>query len=239
MTLNIWGGHVKQKLLRFISAHQDVDIFCFQEVYHNATHKISSDDNPVCLDIFSEIQNVLSAHIGFFRPAVAGIYGLGMFVKSGIDVIEEGEITIHHNPLYKGNGPSHSRILQWLEYHFGDDIYSILNVHALWNGMGKTDTNERINQSKRIHEFMSTINTPKILCGDFNLKPDTKSIQILEHDMTNLIKKYNINSTRSSLYPKDEKYADYILTCPRINVCSFQVMNDEVSDHLPLLLDYN
>jgi len=33
MSLNIGGGQCYEKLISFIKAHQDVDIFCFQEVY--------------------------------------------------------------------------------------------------------------------------------------------------------------------------------------------------------------
>ena len=43
MSLNIWGGHVYEKLLDFIQTHQDVDVFCFQEVYHNAKTKMASE----------------------------------------------------------------------------------------------------------------------------------------------------------------------------------------------------
>ncbi len=85
---------------------------------------------------------------------------------------------------------------------------------------------------------MDTINTPKILCGDFNLKPDTESMKILEKDMDNLIKIYKITSTRTSLYPKEEKFADYILTSKEIVLNKFEVLPDEVSDHAPLLLDF-
>ena len=162
-----------------------------------------------------------------------------MFVKKEIDVVEEGEITIYENLNYQGKGPTHSRNLQWLEYRIKNKIYSILNVHALWNGKGKTDTAERIAQSTRISEFMATISIPKILCGDFNLRPDTESVRILENGMNNLIKKYDINSTRSHLYLKEEKFADYIFTSPEIIVNSFEVLSDVVSDHLPLLLDYS
>jgi len=239
MTLNIWGGHIKNPLLEFVKLHRDVDIFCLQEVYNNAPNKISTEDREVSLNILSELQSILSNHTAFFRPVIENIYGIGMLVKKEIEVLKEGEITIHENPNYPGRGPTHSRNLQWLQYRSKNKIHSILNVHALWNGKGKTDTPERIFQSRRINEFMATLNTPKILCGDFNLKPDTESISLIEKGMNNLIKRYDINSTRSNLYQKEEKFADYIFTSPEIMVNSFEVLNDEVSDHLPLLLDYS
>jgi endonuclease/exonuclease/phosphatase family metal-dependent hydrolase len=238
ITLNIWGGHIYDPVLNFIKTHSATDIFCFQEVYHRAPHKISKEDRQVSLNIFSELQNLLPEHIGYFRPVVDNIYGLGIFVKNNIDVLEEGEIPIHINPNYSGRGPTHSRNLQWLACRIEEQIYSILNVHGLWNGMGKTDSPERIAQSQRIKDFMDTINIPKILCGDFNLKPNTTSMSILEKGMTNLVKTHNINSTRTSFYSKEEKFADYILISPEIVPNKFKVLEEVVSDHSPLFLDF-
>jgi endonuclease/exonuclease/phosphatase family metal-dependent hydrolase len=238
ITLNIWGGHVRSPLLEFIQSRCEVDIFCLQEVYHQASDKISTEDRKVSLNIFAELKELLSGHNAYFRPVVENVFGIGMFVRKNIDVLGEGEVGIHINPHYSGRGPTHSRNLQWLECHVNQKIYSILNVHGLWNGMGKTDTPERISQSQRIREFMDTINTPKILCGDFNLRPDTESMHIIEKDMINHIELNKITSTRTSLYPKVEKYADYIFTSPEITVNQFGVLKDEVSDHAPLFLDF-
>lgn len=238
ISLNIWGGFIRNPLLTFIKQHQDIDFFCFQEVYHNAEKKISDDDKVLSLNIFSELQELLPNHSGFFRPVVENKYGIAMFVKKDINILEEGEITIHDNPDYPGHGPTHSRNLQWVECSYNDQNYSVVNVHGLWNGRGKTDTPERMEQAKRIKEFMDKIPNPKILCGDFNLRPDTTSIGIIETGMNNLIREYNVTSTRTSLYPKEERFADYIFTSPDVKVQTFAVLSHEVSDHAPLLLDF-
>lgn len=238
ITLNIWGGHVREPLHRFIATHQDVAIFCFQEVYHNADEKISTEDRKVSLNIFSELQALLPNHTGYFRPVVDGTFGMSIFVSNAIDVLEEGDYLIHHNPNYSGRGPTHSRILQWIKCNINSQQYAIINVHGLWNGRGKTDTEERIAQSAKIKEFMNTLTVRKILCGDFNLKPDTKSLKMLENDMHNLVSAYQVTSTRTSYYPKEEKFADYIFTSKDIAINKFEVLKDEVSDHAPLLLDF-
>jgi len=238
ITLNIWGGHLHSPLLEFIKSHQDIDIFCFQEVYHNAPHKISTEDRENHLHIFSELQNHLPDHTAYFRPAVDNIYGIAIFVKNTINIIKEGEVIIHENLKYLGAGPAHTRNLQFLECSINNQAYTIMNIHGLWNGKGKTDSPERILQSQKIRAFMDGVTTPKILCGDFNLNPDTESLKILESNMTNLIKLNKITSTRSSFYPKDGKFADYIITSPELKINQFSVLSHEVSDHLPLLLDF-
>lgn len=239
ITLNIWGGYIRNPLLKFIHHNRDVDIFCLQEVYSNAHRTLADRDKELSLNIFAELQRLLPNHQAIFKPAVDNIYGVGMFIKNTIDILGEGEISIHSKQHCPGIGVNHDRNLQWIECTINNQLYSILNVHGLWNGQGKTDTPERINQSYRIRQFMDTINTPKILCGDFNLKPNTESLKILEAGMENLITSHHIKSTRTRFYKKQEQFADYILISPEITVNHFTVMNDEVSDHAPLLLDFN
>ncbi len=239
ITLNIWGGHLRNPLLKFIHEHRSVDIFCLQEVYYNAHRTIVDKERELSLNIFSDLQKLLPEHHAIFKPAVENVYGIAMLIKNSIDIIGEGEINIHQKQHYPGIGLNHDRNLQWVECELNNKIYSVLNVHGLWNGKGKKDNPERINQSHRIRHFMDTINTPKILCGDFNLRPDTESMNILEQGMNNLITSHHIRSTRTRFYSKEEKFADYILTSPEITVNQFIVMKDEVSDHSPLFIDFD
>src|SRR5207253_5622757 len=102
ITLNIWGGHVRGPLHQFITAHQNVDIFCFQEVYHNASEMITIEDRQVSLNIFAELQELLPNHTGYFRPVVDNVFGISMFIHNNIQVSEEGDYLIHHNPDYIG-----------------------------------------------------------------------------------------------------------------------------------------
>jgi endonuclease/exonuclease/phosphatase family metal-dependent hydrolase len=104
--------------------------------------------------------------------------------------------------------------------------------------MGKTDSEDRLNQSKNILNFLQSLNSEVVLAGDFNLLPETKSIKILEdYNLTNLIKKYDIKSTRTSFYDKNDKYADYIFLSQGVKENVFKVLPDEVSDHAAMYLD--
>lgn len=239
ITLNIWGGQIYDPLCTFIQTYADTDIFCFQEVYKNAPQKVCTDDAPVRLNIFSELENLLPEHTGFFRPTVNGIYGIALFIKKKFPILEEGEIMIHHAPNYAGLGPTHSRNLQWIRCHANAKTYSIINVHGLWCKEGKIDTVDRIKQSTRIRDFMNQQKNPFVLCGDFNARPNTESISRLAQGMNNLIQTHNIQSTRTSLYGKDEPFADYVFTSNGINVHHFNVLNDVVSDHAPLMLAFD
>ncbi len=239
ITLNIWGGHIEEPLLNFIGNRRNIDIFCFQEVYNKASDKITNEDRYLSLDIFSKIQGQLPSHKGYFRPVVNSIYGIAMFIKNDISVIEEGERTIYANDNYIGMGPTHSRILQYAKIKHNGHRFVVVNVHGLWNGMGKGDSPERINQSLQIRNFLDSASEEKILCGDFNLKPGTESLKILGTGMNDHIQIRNIKSTRTSFYPRSERFADYIYTSKNIAVNDFQVLPEEVSDHSALLLDFS
>ena len=78
----------------------------------------------------------------------------------------------------------------------------------------------------------------KILVGDFNLLPDTKSLKILEKGMRNLIKEFKIKDTRGELYEKELRFADYALVSSDVMVLDFKVLNEKISDHLPLYLEF-
>jgi endonuclease/exonuclease/phosphatase family metal-dependent hydrolase len=244
ISLNIWGAHIHGPLLDFMKAHADVDILCLQEVYHRADHKISTDDRWVSLTGLDDIHAKMPSHQSFFRPVVNENYGLASLVHPKIQVLEEGYEWIHENPEYPGFGAAHPRILQWIKCQFNQKAFFVINVHGLWNGQGKTDTPARIEQSIRISHFLKALNAPFVLCGDFNLRPDAESLSIIQNSvpgMKNWIDLSGTISTRSRFYLKPEKFADYIFTSPEVCVSRFEVLSDEssqVSDHLPLLLDF-
>ena len=79
----------------------------------------------------------------------------------------------------------------------------------------------------------------KIICGDFNLTLNTKSMTIIDENMRNLIREYNITSTRNHFFPYPDKFCDYVIVDKDVKVNDFRVLEDEISDHLPLVLDFD
>lgn len=242
INLNVWGGKVGEPLSRFVKEHADTDIFCFQEVFDDSANKNPWHFEGSHVNLLTELKSLLPNHVPFFCPTVEDFYGITSFVKKDFPVRAAGEVVIYENEKYswRQNDANHTRKMLWLEID-GGRAFSIMNVHGLWNGRGKTDTPERIEQSKRVKEFMDSIKMPKILCGDFNLLPDTESVKMLEKDMRNLVKEYNVESTRTSLYTRAEKngrFADYIFLSNDIKVIDFKVLPDEVSDHAALYIEF-
>lgn len=248
ISLNTWGGRAGiQNLLSFFTNHRDADIFCLQEVWNGGEHmegRVAGGAKLVNISfkLFQEIGQSLPEHVGFFRPHVGDHYGLAMFVKKSLKITEEGEFFVYKekgyvSPLESGN---HARNIQYVAFETGRGIRTVVNFHGLWNGGGKIDSEDRLLQSDKIANFLDDLISPYVLCGDFNLLPETESLKKLENlGLKNLIKEFEVNSTRTSFYTKSEnKFADYVLVNKGIIVKDFRVLPDEVSDHAPLFLDF-
>ena len=197
---------------------------------------------PNVMTIFDEIKKVLPNFNAYFAPAeeLKITYGLAIFVKKSIKINEHGDIFVFRekNSMID-DGKSLARNLQYIKFQYEGKNFTICNLHGLYTGGGKEDTESRIEQSNKIKFFLNKVIEPKILCGDFNLLPHTESLKILEKNMKNLIKEHDIKSTRSHFYTKEHKFADYILVSDEVNVKKFEVKNESVSDHLPLYLEFN
>lgn len=247
ISLNIWEGELYQPLVDFLNKHKpETDIFCFQEVFR-AEAGIRRM-NPDKLMTFKSLANMLNDFNGYFEDYVApgeyGKEGLAVFVKKGIKVSDEGEIFTYNSPrvgLANDDPKSLWRNLQYIKCNAKGREFLVANMHGLWDLATKThkdDIPERIEQSRRAKALLDKFDCPKILCGDLNLWPNTESLKILEEGMINLVKEHNIFSTRSAFFQHSNKFADYVLVSPEIKVNDFKVLNEIVSDHLALCLDF-
>ena len=250
ITLNIWGGRAgRENLLAFFEKYKNVDVFCLQEVW-SAPYDllteipvggVSLDFSKIMAYALQDISKILIEHNNYFRPLFESNYGLLIFVKKSLEVIEEGEIYVYKDKGFvsKKDYGDHARSIQYVTLNTSSGPLTIINFHGLWNGKGKGDTDDRILQSENIIKFLKTIKNPMVFCGDFNLTPETKSLQAIEKELglRNLISEFKIESTRTSFYTKPIKYADYIFTTPTLNVNEFKVLPEEVSDHSALYLD--
>jgi hypothetical protein len=51
-------------------------------------------------------------------------------------------------------------------------------------------------------------------------------------------KPFSVINFMTSLYPRAERFADYVLVSPGVDVLKFGALPDEVSDHAPLSLEF-
>src|SRR3989344_9358937 len=251
ISLNTWGGRAgKENLLEFFRIHQDVDVFCLQEIWsapyeHLDGHKaggLAINHDDVMVYGMQEISKLLSGHQVFFHPHHLDNYGLMMLVKKDLKVVEEGDIFVYkergHIPSQDDDIGNHARNIQYVTIETEEGRKTFINFHGLWMpGSVKTDTPDRLKQSENIIEFLETIKNPYIFCGDFNLTLNTESIKKFEtFGLKNLIRDNGITSTRTHHYTRPERFADYIFVSQDVEVKDFKVLPDEVSDHSPMYL---
>jgi endonuclease/exonuclease/phosphatase family metal-dependent hydrolase len=250
ISLNTWGGRAgKETLLEFFKTHADTtDIFCLQEVWSYARKDLEGrsaggvalDYSKIMTNGVRDISALLPDFTPFFHPHVGDNYGLLMLVRKEYPVTDDGEVFVYKQKGYMSeeDAGNHARNIQYVTIAIADRPITIINFHGLWNGKGKTDTEDRLQQSENILAFMRQRGGKYILCGDFNLRPDTESIRKFEDaGLRNLIREFDVTSTRTSFYTKPEKFADYAFISKDIDLKDFKVLPHEVSDHAPLSIE--
>jgi len=119
---------------------------------------------------------------------------------------------------------------------------TIGNIHGLWQREGKHDTDPRRNQARAFGALIDGVaraGDAMLACGDFNLLPDSDTFAMMgATPWRNLITLHGISSTRSALYKKPCRYADYALANDSLRVRLISAPQDPiVSDHCPIILD--
>lgn len=247
ISLNIYGGKISGPLFALMKEKaSDTDIFCFQEVLKGGNGQTSRGETKGCYELIGDL---LPGHEGYFAAYGDG----GYFSESlrGAD-FEYGVACFMRKDLgqsFVGGAVLYDAAVTWSDYDgrlaagaacavkVAD--CEIVNVHGLWQDNQKQDSEARLEQGQRIIDLANKTKARKIICGDFNLRPDAKSLKMIENLPTrNLIKEYGVKSTRSIYYDKDMKFADYMLVSPEIEVIDFNVLPDEVSDHLAMSLEF-
>jgi endonuclease/exonuclease/phosphatase family metal-dependent hydrolase len=260
VSLNTWAGKAFEPFKKFIHEQTPTtDIFCFQEIA-SAPHLASGtllDGVPE--DFLGFVTQTLSDFEVYFAVTQEGYHwrptdsqtklGNAIIVRKNMRVIETGEVFIHlqKNALDLTRAAQDDwftmpRLLHFVQIEHMSGLLTVFNYHGLWHVSGKGDMPERVEQSKKIQEFVKKFDGQKVLCGDFNLDLKTASVNILEQDMRNLIKEFNIPFTRSARhYDKitHMPHADYTFVSPNITVQNFAVPDIDASDHLPMILEFN
>lgn len=247
ISLNSWGGRITRPLFDYIKQNTDsVDVFCFQEVLKGGIGKTSRYELK---SVYEDISKILVNYTGYFfeygeggyySESIKGLgfeYGIACFVKKNLKQSFGGGVTLYD--LEKKWNDYSGKFAAGASFVVLVEDYVITNVHGLWQGGIKKDTEAKIEQSKHIIDLAKMFEGKKIICGDFNLLPDTKAIQMLRDGYTDLIQKYNIKDTRGSLYTKELRYSDYMFSDKGIVVRNFAVPNTSVSDHLPLVIEFD
>lgn len=263
ISLNVWGGMLHAPLMDYL-VQADADIYCLQEVPRapgSRSEWLSYRDHGVELqqraNLFDEIRAALPGHDGFFCPTARGElfdgaarcwqeFGLATFVRNSLPVIGQAMDFVHGAFSPDGFGPHprsrNAHCIRLFDYEAGRS-FSVAQIHGLRDIAGKDDTPARAAQAaafKALIERVWRSDEPLVVCGDFNLLPDSATFETLGTlGLTDLITSRGHRDTRTSFYKKEGRFADYMLVTADVAVKHFEVVRTpEVSDHCPLLMEF-
>ncbi len=262
--LNGWGGKLHDELVPYISL-SDPDILCLQEVVHTPaaqedwlTYRDHGIELPQRANFLRDVADALPDHVAIFCPAAQGDlwhgttryfsqWGLATFVRKSIAIVAQAQGFVHGTFSADGYG-DHPRsrtghAIRVFDFATGQPAV-IAHMHGLRDLDGKHDTAARLAQAKRLVNLVKNIaenGDRVIVCGDFNVLPDSETFTVLnELNLVELVTTRGFTDTRTSHYAKQNRYADYLLVNPAVKVDHFDVvMQPEVSDHCPLLLEFS
>lgn len=176
---------------------------------------------------------------GVFFKRINAMCGQAVFINKKIEIKSNGKVSIYRQ------SSRDLGFMQFAEIGAGEKTLWLGSLHGKTLPGNKLDTPIRLKQSEKIINFFANKSSPKIIGGDFNLMPDTKSIELIEKaGYRNLIRDFNIQETRNRLsweqFPEEQKqhFADYVFVSEDVKVNTFEAPPVEVSDHLPQILDF-
>lgn len=223
VSLNIWHGAQGDKLADYLlSQVNKTDVFCFQES-DGRDAELVFDRVFGGRDDFRMVTQDKASHGGLY-------YSLRTYVRNSLTIVG-------HSVAIDQLGDEGLALK--VDLLAGQSPLSITSVHGAPYPGHKLDTKERIRQSELIIEANKGVG-PHIICGDFNLDPDTESTSLFDVSRyQSLIEDYSIETTRNNLawgrFPGNKQlFADYAFASPDLKITSFRVPNNQASDHLPL-----
>lgn len=254
LSLNTAGATQEGGFYDYISSLLgEVDIFCFQEVFKSEYYGTDIKERGD-MQMYEKLKQILKEYNAVFLKKSSGRdfiskvnfqveHGLAVFFKKNIQIQDHKECfsifpsEIQHPVEGMINCQKAICLLN------GKSVL-IMNYHGPAQPGNKLDTDERIAVSEKLKQIWEEDGSQyKILCGDFNLMPETQSIKILDEISINLIKKYNIQNTRNEIswakYNNKQRFADFCFVSENIEVKNFEVPYNLASDHLPMVLDFD
>ncbi len=215
----------KEGLINFINENKEnTDIFCFQEVFSNSEK------------LLNELLSEFKKFINYKWVTAPDYFSQATFISSHCEFLSLKELL--------QDKPNLGSAIYTKIKSKGKEL-DLINFHGLSRPVDKLDCPERLEQSQYLIDFFKGVGGLKIIGGDFNLFINTKSVEIFEQTgYKNLIKDFDIKNTRNEVtwkkYPESKQFfSDYVFSSSEIKVPKFKVPYNEISDHLPMILEFD
>lgn len=242
LCLNLWEGGILWDNIVKLLKRENPNIMCFQEAF-DATSPAPHQYQTVkrMRELLPNYYHVYSPELYEIRPDGEGdtgnliisqypiSYSETIFLFGDYQTITRPK-TIEFSHYPKNMQCAHITLPNTKELH-------VHNVHGIW-GLDGRDSPERLRMSHIITTHVANKQNV-IVAGDFNLKPDTQTIDTIEQKLMNVFKGDMISSFNMK-HKSNPGYAtavvDMVFTSPDVKVVDKKILDDDVSDHKGLLL---
>ena len=259
VSLNAWCGGMLEPLVRWLPTC-GADVLCVQEVtwtpgYDGWVTYVDADrTSRQRASLFDDLRRALPSHQAHFFTCDTGPvrceddvtrrqhFGIATLIAPSLAVVGSEASFVHGGFAHHDAWPHENRGRLAHAVRVVDAAgahATVAHLHGVRMASGKGDTPERRRQAERVAALVGRVRGPDdlvVVAGDLNLLPDSETFDVLGRaGLTDLV---GTADTRTSVYPKPSRHADYLLVSDVSAVASFEVLAEpEVSDHRPLVLD--
>lgn len=241
ITLNIWdGGRLFDSAVSFIKK-EDPDIIVMQEVYDGKDPKFEKRFRT--MNIFKK---ELKYPYSVFSEALLDTRSIGN-IDHGNAIFSKFPI-INHQSFFFGVPYGKFDMEGSKDWQFeptnmlhtiidtDNSRLNVFNVHGIWGFDGK-DNERRLKMSEIIADQIKDKENV-ILAGDFNVQPNTRTIQNIEQYLKNVFKD-ELKTTFNMKHKNNGGYAtsvvDMVFVSKTLKIVDHYCPKVDISDHLPLV----
>lgn len=223
---NIWGGKNLSEIIELLKK-ESADIICLQEVLADENESNSNAEiiaQALGLEWSYQPSTLLSPQISYLlkEQKIQTSRQWGNAILSKYHIEQHRVHTLSE---------SHKRIaLEIVVNITGNDIH-FFSTHLVHTNYSPIEI--QINQTKNLLNILP--DKLSVVCGDFNSKPETDVIRLMEERMTNTQRPYSNGAyTYTSNSTGAKSVVDYIFCTENIKVISSGAIESDASDHLPI-----
>ena len=238
--LNIWYGKLGDSAIRFLN-QQNPDIVCLQEV-----SKIEGPTGGMFVPLHTIQKETGLAHASF-APAASFRFmkrkcQYGNAILSKFPLEHEKTIFVHgqYNDGYdRTEGDHNNRNMQICQVRTPNQKFTVVNHHGFHIHDPKGN-DQSLQVMEKVADTLKGLAGPLVFCGDLNVSPNSPAMHPLsELNLRNLTAENKISSTLSQVHKLRIPIAcDYIFVSPTLNVKKFEVSDEIISDHKPLVMEF-
>ncbi|MFZ1249188.1 MAG: endonuclease/exonuclease/phosphatase family protein [Candidatus Saccharimonadales bacterium] len=241
LQLNIWMGRLSRQILPLIEREKP-DIITAQEVFSTA-QPIRFPD--ATFDIFERMMTAGHFADGYFSPTfnltvAKQSVGFGNAILSKFPILKR-ETSFTHGQFQPdmtvADFEPNTRNFQLVTIKTPLGQVHVCNHHGYWEA--------RPEGSAKTYEAMQIVATalrrvegPLLFAGDLNINPNAETMGLFGSFLKNQTATHGITNTLSPLGKVQNVACDHILTNEQVTVQGFRVLDEIVSDHKALVVEF-